>query len=73
MSVDNHTANIKKWIATSVRALANEPSAYYRGGSLYVDSKPFPLHSPHLQLFDEHAQHVNLRGIADGIALRLSH
>ncbi len=72
MSVDNHTVNIKKWIATSVRALANEPSAYYRGGALYVDSKPFPLHSPHLQLFDEHAQHVNLRGIADGIALRLS-
>jgi cobaltochelatase CobT len=65
-------ANIKKWIATSVRALANEPSAYYRGGSLYIDSKPYTISSPHLQLLSEEEQYSNLRGIADGIALRLS-
>ncbi len=68
----NNIANIKKWIATSVRAQASKPTAYYRGGALYVDSQPCPMHSPHLQLFAQEDDFSNLRGVADGIALRLS-
>lgn len=65
------TANIKRWVATSVRALANEPTAYYRGADLYVDKQPYVINAPHLQLLSEEGQYSSLRGIADGIALRL--
>ena len=68
----DNPANIRKWMATSVRALANEPSAYYRGGMLYVDDQRYPINSPHLQLLTEEENFDSLRGVSDSIALRMT-
>ena len=34
----NSTVQFKKWMATSMRALANSPNAYFRGGVFYAVS-----------------------------------
>lgn len=64
---------LEHWCAASVRALANDASAHYRGHHLIVQEKPFVLQAPYLQLDFSTHDNRRLRGVADGIALRLKH
>jgi len=64
---------LEHWCATSVRALAAEPTAHYRGHGLLVQGKPFHLYAPHLQLDFATHDATKLRGVADSIALRIIH
>ncbi|MGH1543417.1 MAG: cobaltochelatase CobT-related protein [Arenicella sp.] len=62
---------LEHWCATSVRALANDPSVQYRGHYLHVGGNPFPIRVPYLHLNLETHDIRKLRGVADSIALRL--
>ncbi len=62
---------LEHWCAASIRALADEPSVHYRGHYLNFKGRPFPVRVAHLQLDPETNDYRNLRGVADGIAMRL--
>lgn len=69
---------LEYWYSASIRALAAEPRALIRGHQLYVKGEPRQLKSPYLQLSLGHQSSNNqnshtLRGLADGIALRIRH
>ena len=64
---------LEHWCATSVRALASQADVHFRGHHLIVDSKPFILQAPYLQLDFSTHDNSKLRGVADSIALRLCH
>ena len=61
------------WYSASIRALAAEPSALFRGHQLYVKGEPRQLQSPYLQLSLDSHEAQKMRGLADGIALRIRH
>jgi cobaltochelatase CobT len=62
---------LEHWCAASIRAIANEPSIHYRGHFLNLKGKPHPIRVAHLQLDADTKDYRHLRGVADGIALRL--
>lgn len=62
---------LEHWCASSVRALANVPSAHYRGHHLFIKDQPLLIHAPYLHLDFETHDTTKLRGVADSIALRL--
>lgn len=64
---------LEHWCAATIRALADEPSVTYRGHYLHIKGKPFPIQVAHLHLDPESADYRKLRGVADGIAVRLSY
>jgi cobaltochelatase CobT len=64
---------LEHWCAASIRALSKDPSVQYRGHALIVNNQPFDLHAPHLVLDFATHQTAQLRGVADGVALRLLH
>ena len=64
---------LEHWCAASIRALSKDPSVQYRGHGLFVDNQVFALHAPHLQLDFATHKSAQLRGVADGVALRLLH
>ena len=64
---------LEHWCATSVRAIAGQTDVHFRGHHLIVDSKPFILQAPYLQLDFSTHDNNKLRGVADSIALRLCH
>ena len=64
---------LEQWCAASIRALAGEPTAHYRGHYLLLKEQPMPLCAPYLQLDLETHDATKLRGVADAIALRLLH
>ncbi len=64
---------LEHWCAASVRALAGEPSAHFRGHHLVIKNQPFILQAPYLQLDFSTQENSKLRGVADSIALRLLH
>ena len=59
------------WCAASIRALANEPTIHYRGHFLNLNGQPYPIRVAHLQLDADTKDYRHLRGVADGIAVRL--
>ncbi|MFT5574388.1 MAG: cobaltochelatase CobT [Cryomorphaceae bacterium] len=64
---------LEHWCAASIRALSKDPSVQYRGHGLFVDNQIFALNAPHLQLDFATHKSTQLRGVADGVALRLLH
>jgi len=64
---------LEHWCAASVRALSGNSSVHFRGHHLVVNDKPFILQAPYLQLDFSTHDNAKLRGVADGIALRLLH
>jgi len=62
---------LEHWCAVSVRALSNEPSVYFRGHHLVVREAPYLFQSPYLHLDFKTHDERKLRGVADGMALRL--
>lgn len=64
---------LENWCAASTRALADQAFIQFRGHHLLVNNQVVRLHAPYLRLdFSTHDSR-KLRGIADGIALRLRH
>ena len=64
---------LEQWCAASIRALAGEPTAHYRGHYLLLKDQPMLLCAPYLHLDLETHDAAKLRGVADAIALRLLH
>ena len=64
---------LEQWCAASIRALAGEPTAQYRGHYLILKDQPLVLQAPYLHLDLETHDAAELRGVADAIALRLLH
>jgi cobaltochelatase CobT len=64
---------LEQWCAASIRALAGEPTAHYRGHYLLLKEQPMLLCAPYLHLDLETHDAAKLRGVADAIALRLLH
>ncbi len=64
---------LEHWCAASVRALSGNGSVHFRGHHLVVNDRPFILQAPYLQLNFSTHDNAKLRGVADGIALRLIH
>ena len=64
---------LEHWCAASIRAIANQATVHYRGHQLVIDDKPLGIQAPHLQLDLATHDNTKLRGVADGIALRLIH
>lgn len=62
---------LEHWCAASIRAIANEPTIHYRGHLLNRKGQPFAVRVAHLQLDADTTDYRHLRGVADGIALRL--
>ncbi len=62
---------LEHWCATSVRALSGNSRVHFRGHHLIVDEKLLILQAPYLQLDFSTHDNATLRGVADGIALRL--
>ena len=62
---------LEHWCAASIRALAHQPSADYRGHVLQIDGRPLDFRAPYLRLDFATHDTKKLRGVADGIALRL--
>lgn len=59
--------------AAAVRALTGDAALHYRDGRLCRDTRPLPLHAPHLRTHPQLDDFASLRGAADGAALRLMH
>ncbi|OAJ60199.1 cobaltochelatase CobT-related protein [Paraburkholderia ginsengiterrae] len=59
--------------AAAVRALTGDAALHYRDGRLCRDTRPLPLHAPHLRTHPQLDDFASLRGAADGAALRLLH
>jgi cobaltochelatase CobT len=64
---------LEQWCAASIRALAGEPTAHYRGHYLLLKEQPLLLCAPYLHLDLETHDAAKLRGVADAISLRLLH
>jgi len=64
---------LEHWCAASVRALAKQRDVHFRGHHLVINDRPFIVQAPYLQLDFSTHENSKLRGIADGIALRLIH
>lgn len=64
---------LEHWCAASVRALSGNSRVHFRGHHLVVNQKLFILQAPYLQLDFSTLDNTKLRGVADGIALRLLH
>lgn len=64
---------LEQWCAASIRALAGEPTAQYRGRYLVLKDQPLVFQAPYLHLDLETHDETKLRGVADAIALRLRH
>lgn len=62
---------LEHWCAASIRAIAGEPTIHYRGHYLHRNGRPFPIRVAHLQLDADTTDYRHLRGVADGIAVRL--
>lgn len=62
---------LEHWCAASVRALSKDASVQYRGHLLNVKDQVFAVYAQHLQLDFATHKTAQLRGVADGIALRL--
>jgi cobaltochelatase CobT len=62
---------LEHWCAASIRAIANEPTIHYRGHFLNLNGQPYPIRVAHLQLDADTKDYRHLRGVADGIAVRL--
>jgi cobaltochelatase CobT len=56
-----------------VRALTGDAALHYRGGRLCRESRPLPLHAPHLRSNVYEDEFASLRGAADAAAQRLLH
>jgi cobaltochelatase CobT len=56
-----------------VRALGAEPDAHVRDRRLYRGAARVPLGAPHLSPSPKHDDFGSLRGVADGLALRIRH
>ncbi|RSN41991.1 cobalt chelatase [Amycolatopsis sp. WAC 04197] len=62
---------VEELCAAAVRALSGDPALHFRARRLHRGREPLPLHAPHLrQSADDDL--MSSRGIADGIALRLT-
>ncbi|WP_028207096.1 cobaltochelatase CobT-related protein [Paraburkholderia nodosa] len=59
--------------AAAVRALTGDAALHYRGGRLCRESRPLPLHAPHLRSNVYEDEFASLRGAADAAAQRLLH
>lgn len=59
--------------AALVRALVGDAALHYREGRLCRQSRPLPLHAPHLRGNAYEESLAALRGAADGAAVRLLH
>ncbi|WP_042263124.1 cobaltochelatase CobT-related protein [Paraburkholderia heleia] len=59
--------------AAAVRALTGDAALHYRGGRLCRESRPLPLHAPHLRSDVYEDEFASLRGAADAAAQRLLH
>ncbi|MCP3723985.1 cobalt chelatase [Paraburkholderia sp. CNPSo 3272] len=59
--------------AAAVRALTGDAALHYRGGRLCRQSRPLPLHAPHLRCNVYEDEFASLRGAADAAAQRLLH
>ncbi len=64
---------LERWCLASLRALADEPQLDFRGHRLLRKQKTIGLRAPYLHLSFETRKTSELRGVADGIALRLTH
>ena len=60
-------------IGAAARAIAHEPSLRFRGHQLHVGPRLAPARAPHVRPLPEHLTVDDLRGGADGIALRIRH
>jgi cobaltochelatase CobT len=59
--------------AAAVRALTGDATLHYRGGRLCRESRPLPIHAPHLRSNVYEDDFASLRGAADAAAQRLVH
>jgi len=64
---------LERWCLASMRALAHQPALDYRGHQLLLDKRPLGLRAPYLHLNFSTRKTNELRGVADSVALRLTH
>lgn len=62
---------LENWCAISIRALADQPSAHFRGRQLIINEHAIELRAPYLQLDVATNNVKELRGVPDAIAHRL--
>ncbi|MER6671311.1 cobalt chelatase [Amycolatopsis japonica] len=62
---------VEELCAAAVRALSGDPALHFRARRLHRGREPLPLHAPHLRPSADDDL-VSSRGIADGMALRLT-
>ncbi|MFG3254619.1 cobalt chelatase [Streptomyces sp. NPDC048172] len=68
MSAERHAEEL---CAAAVRALSNTPGLVFRGHRLHHGRTPVPVSAPHLRHSPDD-ERAALRGVADGLALRLT-
>ncbi|MEZ5739818.1 MAG: hypothetical protein R3E68_10410 [Burkholderiaceae bacterium] len=57
--------------AAALRALSGQPGLRFRGGRLHRGQVPLPMGAPHLQPEPQAETLQSLRGLVDGVAMRL--
>lgn len=63
----------ESWSAATIRAVAKQRDLYFRAHQLYRGPSRLPFDAAHLQVDAEIDGIAELRGISDGLALRLLH
>ncbi len=70
---NRHRQQLESWSAATIRALSRRHDLYFRARKLYCHTHPLPFSAAHLQADPETTDIQGLRGISDGLALRLLH